>query len=103
MQTYYPLWGKDTRALAQQFVTDGFNAKLAVVDPRVLDKSFAGRDFDHSLLRDLPATVDQCGENGEFHTFVFQGPIFRNKINVCCGGVVERDSFYFCDLLPCSS
>src|SRR5258708_6880078 len=100
MKALYPIWGMETRELAQEFVRLGFGAVLVCVDPRVLDQSFAGRCLDAALLEDLPPRVDPCGENGEFHTFVFQGPIFRNPIPWRLGEVVLRDSFYFCDVLP---
>lgn len=100
MTAIYPVWGLDTRALARDFVRDGFSAVLVCIDPRVLDKSFAGRTFDDALLDDLPANIDPCGENGEFHTFVHQGPIFKKTIPCTRGEVVLRDNFYFADLLP---
>jgi len=100
MTALYPVWGLDTRALAREFVRDGFGAVLVCIDPRALDKSFAGRTFNHELLDDLPATVDPCGENGEFHSFVFQGPIFKQTIRCERGEIVLRDNFYFADLLP---
>jgi len=100
MTALYPVWGLDTHALARQFVRDGFCAVLVCIDPRALDKSFAGRTFDDALLDDLPANIDPCGENGEFHTFVFQGPIFNQKIGCARGEVVLRENFYFADLLP---
>ncbi|MGB2667771.1 MAG: hypothetical protein WAK48_27495 [Candidatus Acidiferrum sp.] len=100
MTALFPIWKIDTRELACRFVEDGFRAFTACIDPRKLDKSFAGRELDASFFRDLPAGVDPCGENGEFHTFVFAGPIFRFPIPVQVGQVVERDSFVFCDLLP---
>lgn len=100
MSALYPLWGKDTRALAWTFVHNGFSAVLVCVDPRTLDRSFAGRFFDDSLLADLPAQVDPCGENGEFHTFVFKGPIFRRPIPCTPGEVLMRNNFYYSDLLP---
>src|SRR5713101_6121212 len=78
----------------------GVRTVASCVDPKVLDPSFAGRELDASFFRDLPAGVDPCGENGEFHTFVFDGPIFRNPIPVRVGEIVERDSFIYCDLLP---
>jgi uncharacterized protein (TIGR00290 family) len=96
----FPLWGRDTTRLAEEFVDDGFQAFLVCVDPTRLDASFAGRSFDRELLDDLPPTVDPCGENGEFHTFVHAGPIFRNPISCTPGEVVLRDGFVFCDLLP---
>ena len=100
MTALFPIWKVDTRVLAARFVKDGFRAIAVCVDPGTLDKSFAGRELDVSFFRDLPPTVDPCGENGEFHTFVFDGPIFRAAIPVQVGQVVERDSFVFCDLLP---
>jgi uncharacterized protein (TIGR00290 family) len=96
----FPLWGQDTTALAREFVGAGFEAFIACLDPRVLPVSFAGRRYDESLLADLPAGVDPCGENGEFHTFVYDGPIFSAPIACDAGEVAERDGFVFCDLLP---
>jgi uncharacterized protein (TIGR00290 family) len=95
----FPLWGKDTAALAREFTDAGFEATLVCVDPRALDASFAGRRYDERLLRDLPPGVDPCGENGEFHTFVAAGPIFAAPIAYELGEVVERDGFVFCDLI----
>lgn len=94
----FPLWGRDTAALAREFVAAGFEATLVCVDPRALDSSFAGRHYDERLLAELPAGVDPCGENGEFHTFVSAGPIFAEPIRVERGTIVERDGFIFCDL-----
>ena len=98
-QAFFPLWGRDTTTLAHQFIAAGFKATLVCVDPSQLDPSFVGRPFDQSLLSDLPASVDPCGENGEFHTFVHAGPIFDKPIEVELGEVVERDGFVFQDLL----
>jgi uncharacterized protein (TIGR00290 family) len=95
----FPLWGRDTTALAAQFIAAGFEATLVCVDPEQIDPSFAGRRFDRSLLADLPESVDPCGENGEFHTFVHAGPIFERPIAVELGETVERDGFVFTDLL----
>jgi uncharacterized protein (TIGR00290 family) len=95
----FPLWREDTADLARSFVKDGFRAILTCVDPRRVDASFAGRYFDESLLRDLPEGVDPCGENGEFHTLVFDGPIFQHPIEVEVGEVVERAGFVFRDVL----
>src|SRR6266404_816741 len=100
MTALFPIWKRDTRELIRDFHAANFRAITACVDPKVLDRSFAGRELDASFFRDLPPTVDPCGENGEFHTFVFNGPIFRNPIPVSRGEVVERDSFIYCDLLP---
>ncbi|HEX4307051.1 MAG TPA: ATP-binding protein [Solirubrobacterales bacterium] len=96
----FPLWDRDTEALAERFVEVGFEATLVCVDPGQLDPSFAGRVFDAELLRDLPADADPCGENGEFHTFVTAGPIFSAPVAVRHGETVERDGFVFHDLLP---
>jgi uncharacterized protein (TIGR00290 family) len=96
----FPLWDRDTTALAARFVEVGFEATLVCVDPEQLDGSFAGRAFDADLLRDLPEGVDPCGENGEFHTFVTAGPIFSAPVPVEHGETVERDGFVFHDLLP---
>jgi uncharacterized protein (TIGR00290 family) len=95
----FPLWGQDTRALAREFLDAGFEATLVCVDPRALDRSFAGRRYDERLLAELPAGVDPCGENGEFHTFVHAGPIFAAPIACATRDVVERDGFVFCDLI----
>jgi uncharacterized protein (TIGR00290 family) len=96
----FPLWGRDTAALAREFVAAGFEATLVSVDPDQLDPSFVGRSFDEALLADLPAGVDPCGENGEFHTFVHAGPIFAEPIAVEPGEMVMREGFAFQDLLP---
>ena len=100
MTALFPIWKRDTRELIRQFHATGFRALAACVDPKVLDPGFAGRELDEQFFRDLPSSVDPCGENGEFHTFVFDGPIFRNPIPVRPGEIVERDSFIYCDLLP---
>lgn len=99
----FPLWGRDSAALAREFVAAGFAATLATVDPRVLDPAFAGRAYDAELLADLPAAVDPCGERGEFHTFVHAGPVFDAPIPVTTGITVERDGFVYADLLPASA
>jgi len=96
----FPLWGRDTRELAREFVELGFVAHLTCVDPRQVDRALCGRPYDAALLADLPAGADPCGENGEFHSFVSDGPVFSERIAVRTGEVVERDGFVFCDLLP---
>ena len=96
----FPLWGRDTGVLAREFIAAGFQATIVCLDPRALDASFAGRSYDEQLLADLPASVDPCGENGEFHTFVHAGPIFPEPIACETGEVVEREGFVFCDLMP---
>jgi len=100
MEALFPIWKRDTRELAREFVRQGFRAIAVCVDPRVLDASFAGRELDASFFADLPRGVDPCGENGEFHTFVFDGPVFRAPIPIRVGEKVLRDGFCFCDLLP---
>lgn len=100
MEALFPLWKRDTRDLARDFVRKGFRAITVCVDPRVLDPSFAGRELDEWFFADLPPGVDPCGENGEFHTFVFDGPIFQNPIPIRVGEKVTRGGFCFCDLLP---
>jgi uncharacterized protein (TIGR00290 family) len=96
----FPLWGRDTHALAREFIEAGFEAVLVCVDPAQLDPSFVGRSFDASLLADLPSSVDPCGENGEFHTFVHAGPIFDRRLQIERGETVMRDGFAFQDLIP---
>ncbi len=96
----FPLWGRNTTALAREFLDTGFEATLVCVDPRALDGAFAGRRYDEQLLAELPPGVDPCGENGEFHTFVHAGPIFAQPVDCETGAIVERDGFVFCDLTP---
>jgi uncharacterized protein (TIGR00290 family) len=96
----FPLWGKDTTRLARAMVASGFRAVVVCVDPRVVDPSFAGRAFDLEFLADLPDAVDPCGENGEFHTFVWDAPMYREPIPCRTGEVVERDGFVYCDIVP---
>ena len=99
MEALFPVWGCDTTELARDFLRLGFAARLVCIDTQALPASFAGRPFDEDLLRDLPPGVDPCGENGEFHTFVHAGPIFRAPIPVRVGEVEDRGRFQFCDLL----
>jgi uncharacterized protein (TIGR00290 family) len=103
MTALFPIWKRDTRELIRSFHAARFRAIAACVDPKVLDRSFAGRELDDSFFQDLPPGVDPCGENGEFHTFVFDGPIFREPISVRTGEILERDSFIYCDLLPAAA
>lgn len=100
MQGLFPLWRRDTASLARAMIDAGLVAHLVCVDPKRLDKSFAGRRFDHALLADLPPGVDPCGENGEYHTVVSQGPMFAKPIDVNVSVVVERDGFVFADVVP---
>ena len=94
----FPLWGRSTAELAREFVAAGFEGIIVCLDPRTLDPSFAGRRYDDRLLGDLPVGVDPCGENGEFHTFVYAGPIFSAPIACATGEIVARDGFVFCDV-----
>ena len=101
MKGLFPIWKRDTSVLARQFIDLGFKAVITCVDTQMLDGAFAGSDYDEGLLDRLPASVDPCGENGEFHTFVYDGPLFERPVAVRKGEVVLRDNrFSFCDLLP---
>ena len=100
VEPLFPLWGRDTAALAREMIAGGLRASLTCVDPRRLDRAFAGRAFDAALLEALPSDVDPCGERGEFHTFAWDGPMFSAPIPVAGGEVVEREGFVFADLLP---
>ncbi len=100
MKGIFPIWRRDTAELTRSFIALGFKAIISCVDAKMLDKTFAGRMLDEKFWAELPPNVDPSGENGEFHSFVFDGPIFRERIACTAGEVVLRDSFYFCDLLP---
>jgi uncharacterized protein (TIGR00290 family) len=95
----FPLFGADTPALAASMIASGLRARVTCVNPRVLDRRFAGRDFDAGFVAELPRSVDPCGERGEFHTFAYDGPMFRRPIAIESGIVVERDGFVFADLI----
>ena len=95
----FPIWGRDTRELAETMIDSGFRAILVCIDPRAIDPSFAGRAFDRSLLTDLPSSADPCGENGEFHTFVWDAPTYRQPIACRTAEVVQRDGFVYCDVV----
>ena len=99
----FPLWGRDTAALAEEMIAGGLKAHLTCVDPKKLTAHFAGRAFDRALLAELPAGVDPCGENGEFHTCVSAGPMFAHAIDVRAGVIETRDGFVFADLLPAAA
>jgi uncharacterized protein (TIGR00290 family) len=99
MTGLFPIWKRDTRELARYFLANKFRAFAACIDPKILAPSFAGRELDQSFFQNLPENADPCGENGEFHSFVFAGPIFHAPIPVRTGEVVHRDGFVFCDLL----
>lgn len=102
IQPLFPLWCSqtDTPALSRKMLQDGLRALLVAIDPKQLDSAFAGRLYDSQLLADLPETVDPCGERGEFHTFCFDGPMFRHPIPFRIGESVRRDGFHFTDVLP---
>jgi uncharacterized protein (TIGR00290 family) len=95
----FPLWEKPTLALAEEMIAGGLRAVLTCVNPKHLDRSFAGRQFDRALLGDLPPGVDPCGEYGEFHSFAYDGPMFERPVAVSSGDVVDRDGFVFADVL----
>jgi len=99
MTALFPIWKRDSRELIDSFHAQGFRSIAVCVNCKLLDRSFVGRELDASFFADLPAQVDCCGENGEFHTFAFGGPIFGDSVRFQVGGCVERDSFVFCDLL----
>jgi uncharacterized protein (TIGR00290 family) len=103
MTPVFPLWGRDTKILAREMLAGGLRAYVTCVDPKKLDVGFASRSFDTGFLADLPASVDPCGENGEFHTFACAGPMFSSSIAVQTGEIVHRDGFVFADLLPVSA
>ncbi|GAB6067450.1 ATPase [Methylothermus subterraneus] len=98
LKPLFPIWHEPTELLARQMVDAGVEAVVTCVDPKKLSPSFAGRRFDHAFLDELPEGVDPCGENGEFHTCVLAGPMFREPLRATVGEVVERDGFYFADL-----
>jgi diphthamide synthase (EF-2-diphthine--ammonia ligase) len=103
LEPLFPIWQLPTQQLARQMIEGGLRAKLVCVDPRQLDPSFAGRDFDLQFLNELPAGADPCGENGEFHSFVYAGPMFKRPIPIATGERVQRDGFWYCDVLAAAS
>ncbi|MDO8265261.1 MAG: diphthine--ammonia ligase [Candidatus Parcubacteria bacterium] len=101
MKGIFPLWKRSGAEIAEKFIDLGFKAIIVCVDSKVLGKEFVGRIFDRKFLKDLPNGIDPCGENGEFHSFVFDGPIFKKPVKYEKGEIVLRDNrFYFCDLIP---
>ncbi|MGH2644823.1 MAG: diphthine--ammonia ligase [Chitinophagaceae bacterium] len=115
VKAVFPLWKKNTTDIIKEFLDAGFKAIITCVNARLLNRSFAGREISLNLLNDLPVDVDPCGENGEFHSFVFDGPVFKNPVKFVKGEIIERtypvpenkeitwdNRFYFCDLLPLS-
>lgn len=99
LHSFFPVWHIPTAHLATQMIAAGVKAKVTCVDPSKLDRSFAGRDYDQSFIECLPEAVDPCGENGEFHTFVYDSPVFSRPIDVKTGEIVERDGFVFADVI----
>jgi uncharacterized protein (TIGR00290 family) len=100
LEPIFPVWQIPTDQLGRDMITAGLKAKITCVDPTKVEKSFAGREYDQQLIKDLPPGVDPCGENGEFHTFVYDAPVFSAPIAIQTGEVVERDGFVFADVLP---
>ena len=100
LEPLFPVWEIPTTKLARDMIAAGVKAKITCVDPAQVDRTFAGRDFDQALLDSLPHGVDPCGENGEFHTFVYDAPVFSRPIAISMGEIVERDGFVFADVLP---
>jgi uncharacterized protein (TIGR00290 family) len=100
LEPLFPVWRIPTGQLGRDLIAAGVRAKLTCVDPSQLDRSFAGRDYDRALLDALPPGIDPCGENGEFHTFVYDAPVFTRPVPVRMGEIVERDGFVFADVLP---
>jgi len=98
IEPVFPVWGLDTHQLARDMIAAGLRSRIVCVDPKKLSREFAGRDFDADFLGDLPPGVDPCGENGEFHSVVYAGPMFREPIPIESGEVVERDGFVFADV-----
>jgi uncharacterized protein (TIGR00290 family) len=103
LEPLFPVWQCPTRELAREMVRTGLRAKLVCVDPKQLSPGFVGRDFDQSFLDELSAGVDPCGEKGEFHSFVYAGPMFSAELAITMGEKVERDGFWFCDVLPATT
>jgi len=97
IKAVFPLWEKPTRPLLEEMLAHGLRACLTCVDPRVLPAGFAGRELTQALSETMPSCIDPCGENGEFHTFVFDGPMFTRPLDIEMGEVVERDGFVFAD------
>ena len=103
LQPLFPLWGRNTRELIEEMIDAGLRARIVCADPSKLPGEFVGRDLDRDLIQQLPAGVDPCGENGEFHTFAYAGPMFSDAIPIGSGECVSRDVFVFADVLPSNS
>jgi uncharacterized protein (TIGR00290 family) len=100
MKAIFPIWGRNSAELVHTFIALGFKAVVSCINAKVLDKKFLGRQIDEDFIAELPPNIDPSGENGEFHSFVYDGPTFKEKIGYRRGEAVLRDSFYFCDLIP---
>jgi uncharacterized protein (TIGR00290 family) len=100
IEPIFPIWGMDTHALSTNMLESGLRAQITCVDPRQLAPEFSGREYDKRFLTEIPPGVDPCGENGEFHSFAFDGPMFGHRINIKVGETTSRDNFVFTDLLP---
>ena len=98
LQPIFPIWGTPTRALARSMIKSGVRAKITCVDLKLLAPEFVGREFDEQLLSEFPSDIDPCGENGEFHTFIYAGPMFQHDLSVEVGEIVSREGFVFADL-----
>jgi uncharacterized protein (TIGR00290 family) len=98
LKPVFPVWGLNTRELIEEMLDAGLRARIVCIDPAKLPRQFAGRDLDRSLLAELPQGIDPCGENGEFHTFVYEGPMFKTPLSIKSGEVVTRDGFVFADV-----
>jgi uncharacterized protein (TIGR00290 family) len=96
----FPLWGKDTEMLSKEMVKHGLRAIVTCIDPRIMPSALAGKEYNTSFLELIPDNVDPCGENGEFHSFAFDGPMFKSAVNIVVGETVSRDGLLFTDLLP---
>jgi uncharacterized protein (TIGR00290 family) len=103
MEAIFPIWLRPTDKLVREFIELGFRAVTVCVDPKKLDESFVGREINKEFVADLPTGVDPCGENGEFHSFVFGGPGFAQPVEMTRGEIVQREGFWFCDLLPAAT
>jgi uncharacterized protein (TIGR00290 family) len=99
----FPIWGTPTDKLSREIIDSGLRAVITCINPKQIDKEFIGREFDKSFLDSLPESIDPCGENGEFHSFVFDAPMFKEEIKIMVGDIVHRDDFIFADILPESS
>lgn len=99
IQPLFPIWKRNTAKLAKEIINIGIKAIITCIDPKKLDASFAGRSYDENFLNDLPTGIDPCGENGEFHTFVYGAPMFKHNIPIRNGKIVTRDGFVYADIL----